>query len=282
MTDASALSIAFLKHQPVGAARALSRVPPDQAAAFATDAPGDLVAATLGRMQPADAIRILQGCSPETAGSLLSQMVGNAQAAALRGMEDAARDAALAALPKRTSAAMRRLLSHAADSVGAWMEATRATFRPETKVADCLKRVRALHGRLGGIVYLTDENGRLHASVDVDEVLAAGDGASLDSLPARKVQPLHPQSTLTSVIALPDWDTAWALPVVDRRRRLLGVLSFENLRRGLEAGRGETTGWPFNLLLLHLSQAFLVSLSGLLNVAVTQPELSRLKPGEER
>ncbi len=281
MSDAITLSLAFLKHHPAGAARALAEVPAEEAAAFAANAPDALVAATLNRMQPADAVRVLQGCGPKTAGSLLSQMTGNAQAAVLRGLPDADRDAALATLSKRAAAGLRRLLSHAADSVGAWMEATRATFRPDVTVADCLERVRAMRTPMGGIVYLTDADGGLLASVDIDDVLAADDDATLDSLPVRKVRALNPQATLASVIGLPDWDGAWALPVVDRRRRLLGVLSFENLRHGLAAERGESAGWQFNILLLHVAQALLVSLSGLLQVAVTRPGLSRFTPHEE-
>ncbi len=282
MDDFTALSIAFLKCQPAGAARALALVSAEEAAAFVEDAPADLVAATLAWMQPGGAVPILEHCRPETTAALLSEMTGNAQAAVLRALPDAVRDAALATMPKRAAAAMRRLLSHSSGSIGAWMESAPATFRPETTVAECLERVRALHGRLGGIVYLTDADARLHGSLDIDDVLSADDGAALDSLPRRKVRSLKPQATLGSVLALPDWDTAWALPVVDRRRRLVGVLSFESLRQGLAADRGEDRGWHFNVLLLHVAQAFLVSLSGMLQVAATKHEFSRLTPDEEQ
>ncbi len=282
MDDAAELSIAYLRRHPAGAARALSQIAPQDAAAFATGAPDSTIALALGHMQPASAVRVLEHCEPETAAALLLEMTGSAQAAVLRALSNAVRGQVLNAMPKRKAAAMRRLLAHAAGSVGAWMEATQATFRPETTVADCLQRVRSLPSRLGGIVYLTDDNARLRGSVDIDDVLAAADTTALGDLTQRKTRTLHPQASLSSVMALSDWDSALSLPVVDRGRRLLGVLSFESLREGLAADRAETPGWQFNVLLLHVAQAFLVSLSGLLQVAATEHGLSRLTTDEDR
>lgn len=281
MDNAVELSIAFLRRHPAGAARALARIPPQDAAAFAADAPGATVALALGHMQPASAVRILEQCEPKAAATLLLEMTGTAQAATLRALPGPVRGVILNAMPKRRAATMRRLLSHAAGSVGAWMEATQATFRPETTVAECLQRVRSLQSRLGGIVYLTDANARLLGSVDIDDVLSAADDLPLSGLPQRRVRVLHPQTPLSSTMGLPDWDSALSLPVADRSRRLLGALSFESLREGLAADRVEARGWQFNVLLLHVAQAFLVSLSGLLQVAITEPELSRLGDEED-
>lgn len=276
MDRATELSIAFLETHPVGAARALERTPLEDAAAFVEQAPAEKVAAVLGFMQPGRAAAILERATPKHAAALLSQITGPARSVLLRALPEPVRDTLLAALPRRQAAALRRHLSYAAGTVGAWMDAPMATFAADTPVADCLASIRKLGSRLGSIVFVIDEDKKLLGTVAVEGLLSADDDALLADLMDKKAVRLSPQASLASVVILPAWDNALSLPVVQRGRRLVGVLHFDSLREGLLVDRVSSEGAQVNVLVMHLVQAFLVALSGLLNTAASGPALSRL------
>jgi magnesium transporter len=276
MNRAVELSIAFLEAQPAGAARVLDHIPAGEAAAFATAAPDEAVAGALGFMQPARAAALLERCPARKAGALLSRTAAHTRVLLLRILPETTRDAALATLPRREAAAMRRYLAYSPGSVGAWMEAPKATFAPDTTVGECVARLRQLGHRLGPTLFVVGSGRRLLGALDVDSLLGAADGALLEDVMRRDLVPLAPQASLASTLPLPAWDTALTLPVADRARRLVGVLHFESLREGLAVDRGEAAGLAFNMVLMHLTHALFVSVLGLLQVAATAPAPARI------
>ncbi len=281
MDRATELSIAFLQAQPIGAARALEQLLPEDAAAFIEEVTEPSISVALGQMQPARAAAILERVSPRKAAKLLSQTPAPSRSVLLRALSGSARDAALGALSKREAAALRRYLTYAAGTVGAWMDAPKATFAPDVTVKDCLQRIRQLGVRLGSLVFVIDGEKRLLGVVDVDGLLGAKDGALLSELTQKDFTRLSPQASPSTVVSLPAWDRALSLPVIDRSRRLLGVLHFDSLREGLLVDRRETKGFQVSFLVVHLVQALLVTLSGLLHTATTEPGLSRLNSEQE-
>ncbi len=283
MNRAAELSIAFLVSQPAGAARVLDQISVDEAAAFIANAPDAAVAGVLGFMQPARAAALLERCPPEKAAVLLSQTAAHTRTLLLRTLPEATRDAALAALPRREAAAMRRYLSYSPGTVGAWMEAPKVTFAPDTTVGECLGRLRQLGSdRLGSCVFVVGPERRLLGTVDVDVLLGGEDRDLLEDRMRRDLAPLSPQAALGSTLSLPAWDASLLLPVVDRSRRLIGVLHFESLREGLVVDRSAAGSLPFNILLMHLSHALFVSLLGLLHVATTEPVPTRIGSAPSR
>ncbi len=281
MDKATELSLAFLRTQPAGAARALEQLQAEDAAAFVEEVPVPTITAVLGHMQPARAAAILERVSPKKAADVLSKTPAPTRSVLLRALPGPARDAALSTLSRREAVALRRYLTYAAGTVGAWMDAPKATFSPDVTASDCLQRIRRLGGRLGSLVFVIDEERRLLGVVDVDGLLGAKDDALLAELMQKDFTRLSPQASLSTVVSLPAWDRALSLPVMDRRRRLLGVLHFDSLREGLLVDRRETKGFQVNFLVVHLVQALLVTLSGLLHTATTEPSLSRLNSEQE-
>jgi magnesium transporter len=281
MDRAAELSIAFLETYPLSAARVLDQIAPDDAAAYVSDAPEAVAATVLGLMQPARAAAVLTRSTPKKAAALLIQTPAHARSLLLRALPDETTDLILAAVPRRQAAALRRYLAYDPGTVGAWMEAPRATFTRDTTVGDCLDRIRRLGGRLGSVVFVIDAERRLLGTVDFEALLGADDDMSLVDLMRKGVTSLSPQASLTTVVSHTAWDTSLSLPVADRRRRLVGVLHFDSLREGLIVGRGSAGGIQANLLLVHLAQALLVTLSGLLHIAAAESAPTRMAGGEE-
>jgi magnesium transporter len=227
-------------------------------------------------MQPASAARVLEQLEPEKAAALLRQAPAYAQTLLMRAVSPAAQQVILKAAPRRQAAALSRHLTFDPASVGAWMEVPGATFPPATRVADCLETLRGLGQRLSSHVHVVDGEQRLLGVAALERLLAAEDETLLEEIMQRDIASTVPQATLASIVALAAWDSTLALPVVDQRRRLVGSLRFESLREGLDIQHGAAGRLQLNLVAMHMAEAFLVSLSGLLQVAATEPGLSRL------
>jgi len=279
---AAELSIAFLEAYPLSAARVLDQIAPDDAAAYVADAPEAVAATVLGLMQPARGAAILTRSTPKYAARLLVQTAAHARSLLLRALTDETTDLILAAVPRMQAAALRRYLAYDPGTVGAWMDAPRATFTSDTTAGDCLARIRQLGGRLGSLVLVIDADRRLLGIVDIEALLGADDDLLLADLMREGVTSLLPQASLTTVVSHSAWDTSLSLPVADRRRRLVGVLHFDSLREGLSDSRDIVGGLQVSLLFVHLSRALLVTLSGLLNLAAAEPAPTRMASGEEK
>lgn len=276
MNRAVELSKAFLKDQPASAARVLDQLSPVDVAAFVADLDEQQVAAVLAQMQPAQSAQVIEQLTPEKAAAVLRQAPAHAQTLLMRAVSPAVQQAILKAAPRRQAAALSRHLSFDPATVGAWMEAPGATFSPQTRVADCLATLRGLGRGLTSNVYVIDGEQHLLGVAALEHLLAAADESLLEEIMQRDITPTMPQATLASIVALEAWDSILALPVVDQRRRLVGSLRFESLREGLDIQHGTSGSLRLNLVAMHMAEAFLVSLSGLLQVAATEPGLSRL------
>ena len=282
MNRAAELSKSFLKDQPARAARALDQILAADVAAFVGMLGEAEVAEVISRMQPSHAAATLELMAPEKAAALLHQAPSYARAILMRALMPAAQKKILKAAPRRQAAALSRYLSYDPGTVGAWMEVPSATFAPDTKVEDCLRQLRALGNRLDSSLFVVDRDRRLLGVVELSALLAAADGETVDRVMRRDVASIAPQASLASVVALEAWDSTLALPVTDVRRQLVGSLRFDTLREGLDVQHAHSGNLGLNLVAMHMIQAFLISLSGLLQVATTEPRLSRLSGDSEQ
>lgn len=280
MTRAAEISQTFLRNQPASAARALDNVASADVAAFVAPLDEAEVAAVLAHMQSSRAAAVLEELPPEKTAALLNQAPSHVRALLMRGLPPERQQAVLRAAPRRQAAALSRYLTYDPGTVGAWMDAPGAIFAPGITVAACLEQLRGLGNRLGTSAFVVGEERRLLGTVELNQLLAAGDEETLGDIMQRDVTSIVPQASLASVVALEAWDSTLALPVVERRR-LVGSLRFDSLREGLDIHQGGAGGLRVNVVALHMAQALLVSLSGLLQVATREPGLSRLSGNAE-
>jgi Mg/Co/Ni transporter MgtE len=282
MSRAAEISGAFIKSQPASAARALDQVSPADVAAFLESLAEADCAAVLSRMQPSRAAAILELLAPVKAAGLLHHAPPHVRYIMMRALAAPIQQAILKAAPRRQAAVLSRSLSYDPATVGAWMDAPGATFPPQTTVSDCLTQLRSRGTRLISSVFVIGEERVFLGTVDLDSLLAAGDEETLSAIMQRGGVTISPQANLGSVVSLEAWDTALSLPVTDRRQQLVGSLRFDSLREGLDIHHGALGGPRLNMVVMHMAQAFLISLSGLLHVATSGPSLSRLSSEPEQ
>ena len=276
MSRAAELSRSFVKDQPARAARALDQIPAADVAAFIAALSDVEVADVISRMQPSHAAAVLEQLAPERAASLLHHAPSYTRAILMRALTPAAQKTILKAAPRRQATALSRYLSYDPGTVGAWMEVRSASFAPDTRVDECLRRLRALGNRLDSSLFVVDGERRLLGSVELNTLLGAEDEEIVKNIMQRDIPTIAPQASLASVVSLKAWDSTLALPVTDGRHRLVGSLRFDALREGLDLEQGSAGGLHLNMVVMHIAQAFLISLSGLLQVATSQARLSRL------
>jgi magnesium transporter len=142
-------------------------------------------------------------------------------------------DEILAEIPAEARAETERLLRYDPTSAGGRMT-TEYVSAPETMtVEEALRGVRAVArtGRREAMyaIYTLDGNGRLRGVLSLRELLAAAEGARLAEVAWTEVQAVPADATQEAVARIiSDYDLV-AVPVVDGERRLLGVVTVDDV-----------------------------------------------------
>ncbi len=270
MTKAVEFSLAYLEAHPAGAARVFEEITPSSGAEFAEQVPAELLAPALAQMDVSGAVDILVRCSATTTAEILTQMAPNARAILLRALPMATKDGIFAALPRREAATLRRYLSYDPGTAGAWMTAPKAVTQADMTVAQSLQRLRKLREKPGTRLFVVGQDKKLSGTVDVDALLVADDNEIVASLMQADPVVISPHTPLASAVRLEAWDTSLVLPVTDKSGRLLGVLSFDDVRDGLATDRGGDAP-KSAAMLFQVGEALMVSLTGVLQAAASTP-----------
>jgi magnesium transporter len=275
MDSAKELSIEFLRSHPQDAAPVLEEIAPQDAAAFLADVPDDVGGPVVELMQPLVASAVLPALTRKKAARLLMAMDVHGRSRIIRLLAEDVGAAIMDQMPKGAARQLTRVLHYPEGSVGTWMSSDVAVFERSTTVADCLAHLRSLPEKVRNQVFVIDEDKKLYGVVDLADVLAAPDDSAVEALADRGIKRVSPYARLISIVALPAWDTALSLPVVDTKGRLLGALHFHRLREGFASEQGGGSEPPMGRILIHLAEAFLVAAAGVLQTPSAKPVLSR-------
>ncbi len=234
---ATQLTMGFLSRHPDSAAAVLEEQPIDVAAAFLADVPARLGGPVLGLMMPYQASRCLLGIDTDTAAGLIREMPHTLAATNLRQWPVAKRDELLDRLPQRLAFTIRVLLGYPSTTVGAWMDPRPALLPLEGDVAGALARIRREEGDVDGVVFVIDRDQKLEGLLRISALLRA---------PQTTLLPVLLEPAPTSISARADviefredevWDKPDPVPVLSREGRVVGVLRYSDIRRGLAASR---------------------------------------------
>lgn len=275
MDSARALSIGFLRSQPKGAVPVLETIAPADAAAFLKHVPDDVAGRAFEFMQPLLAAAILGALTSKKAAAILLTMDVHGRLHIMRLLDDDLMKAIMDQMPKGAARDLARFLNYPEGSVGAWMSSDAAVFERAVRVRDCLAQLRSLSDKVRNLLFIIDGQKRFLGAVELTKLIAAQDENSVESVADTSIKRLSPYARLASVAALPAWDTALSLPVVDSKGRLIGTLHFDHLRKGLAAEQRAKPEKHIGQITVHLAEAFLVCAAGLLQGSLSKPTLSR-------
>lgn len=268
MANPSGLTMAFLQRQPLAAARAIEDIDSDDGAAFLSTVPARVSAPVVAAMAPWNAARCVERFDPEQAGGVIRAMPYQDGTTVLRLIAKDRAGAILEQVPKRLARDFMNSLNYPKGSVGAWMDHGVPAFTAERSVADALKSLRRGGARTLHHVFVVDAGRYFVGEVDLARLLHAAAETPLGEIMDVGARPLSNRATLASVADLPQWDEYSMLPVIGRRKQLLGGLTRTALRRGL--GEEATVAPVINPESLpgNLFIAFMVVCSGLLRLAL--------------
>lgn len=267
MTSAGNLTLAFLERQPRSAARVLEDLDPADGAAFLETVPGRLAGPVVGLMASWSAARSVELLAPERAAGLIRNVAYQDAAILMRLVARARLAPILDQLPKGLARDFRAALSYPKGAVGAWMDHSVPVFSQDRKVSDGLKFAGQRQSRKDVHIFVVGEKRQFLGAVSVSDLLCTNPETPLSDIMDRNVQALSNRASLASIAAAPDWDEYLMLPVVGRRRNVLGGLSRSGLRKGLSEERATDIRHARDSILAHLFETYLVASSGLLQLA---------------
>lgn len=276
MSDIPRMTLSFLEGRPQAAAQVLEGLDAADAAAFLEDVPGRVAAPVMERMAVLPAAARLALLSPEGAAGVLREMSYPHASAMLRTLDRQQIDTTLGQLPARLREDFNRSLRYPAGSVGAWMTHRVAALPGERTAADALTYARQHAADIACHLFVVDSSNELAGAVSLAALLGAEPSQPLATMTGRRVSPLSSSAALASISRRPEWDAFPVMPVVGRGRRLVGSLSREMMRHGLQSERRPLSGGGGDSILVRLAGAWLVTCAGTLALAAGAPPASTL------
>jgi magnesium transporter len=229
-----ALTHRFLLDYPREAAQTLERLAPEEAAPLLGRLPVHVLRATWDYLIPSLAERLLTALPDPVASALLRELDPGRAAATLIRLEPGTRQRLLAGLDRETAQDLERLIRYPADSAGALMETRVAVLRPETTVGQALEHLRQNRPRTLRSVFLVDEQLRLQAVVDLQDLALAPADSLLGALGRPVTVSVSAVDPRDLVVELLEQQHLEELPVLDLHGQLLGVIRAAELMRALQ------------------------------------------------
>ncbi|MEF8833977.1 MAG: hypothetical protein V5A42_03865, partial [Halofilum sp. (in: g-proteobacteria)] len=223
MTDAGALTLAYLRSRPVDAARVLEGLEPAAVGEFLATVPVRVAAGPLAAMIPWRAGRALACMDPASAAALIEAIPAERCPYCLRAIAPPLREAILRELPARRARALRRQLRFVATLVGAHMHVDTPAARAGTTVSEAIGLVRATGTQSAVQLYVIDAMQRQLGVVPLAALFEIPGERPIDTLVDRDCAPIAADTPLTQVDIADGWEGWPERPVIDSAGGLVGT-----------------------------------------------------------
>lgn len=186
---------------------------------------------------PEKQVELVRGAAPERVSRLLEAMSHDDRVDLLQRLDEAAREGILPLVAKAEREDIRRLSSHPPNSAGSVMTTDYATLAPDLSVAEALRelRERAPDSETIYYVYVVDSDRRLIGFVSLRDLVLASPSATVRRIMKPEVisvQVNDDQEKVARRLAKYDF---LAIPVVDDQRRLVGIVTHDDVADVLAA-----------------------------------------------
>lgn len=261
MHKPSSLSLSFLEKRPHSAADTLAQLPRVDAAGYLDAIPSRYVVLALGHMGQWTAASIVTQMLPEGAAAAVRNMEPVSAAATLRLVEKAKRIELLGLLPKSKRSELEAALSFPDDAVGAHMQTSIITV-PYS--ATCDAAIAAFKGASEletNLIYIVDSDRMLRGVVKANMLLAASGQTHVIDIADPQIEALSSRSRIEAVASLAAWDDYSELPVLNRRKQLIGAITRKSLRHAIGLPVAENTDQSGSIF-AGIAGAFITSALG--------------------
>lgn len=173
----------------------------------------------IGAMGAERAIRIIEEMSADDLAALLDELPADIAQRIIASLKPEDRKATLA------------ILGYPEESVGRLMTPDYVRLRQGWTVAQALDHIRR-YGRDAetiNVVYVVDDEGRLVKDVRIRQLLLADPDTKIDDIPTEQLTVLHVDDDREQAVHVMNRYDRVALPVVDRRGVLLGIVTHDDV-----------------------------------------------------
>jgi magnesium transporter len=195
--------------------------------------PGPRAANVLEYLDEDVRAEVLEAMDPAQAALLLARMTPDERADALEEMDEDVADEILEAIPAKERAETERLLQYEPDTAGGLMTTEFVSVPEVHTVEEALLAVRnmARAGRREAMntVYTLDAHGAITGVLSLRELLAAPEGTRVAEIAWTEIVTVAATADREEVAQLVTNYDLVAVPVVDEQRRLIGVITVDDV-----------------------------------------------------
>jgi magnesium transporter len=217
---------------PVDLADVLEELDSDQRLAVFNELEPGLASDTLEEVEPRVQRELISAIKRERAAQLINEMSAAQAADILAILPGAEADELLKLIDQDNAAKVQRIIEQHDENVLLYATQDFIKLPPITLAKDVIDDYRRLARDKEVImyVYVVDERDKLLGVVDIRELIVANDDQTLAELMTKHLIGLLPDQTLRDATEKFERYGLRAIPVTDEDDRLLGVVSFRNIR----------------------------------------------------
>jgi Mg/Co/Ni transporter MgtE len=264
MPNAQVLTIAFLERHPGPSARVLAEMNYEAAAAFLDSLPTRVSEKVFSNMGASSAANILGHMTPVNAAAIFRTQDYLLSTTILRLIPMAIREGILKQIPQKLKCDLEQSLSFPPDTVGARMTTSVIMLSNTATVEDAKRELRQSPHALADFVFIVGDDRRLSGIVHSVLLFRHTEHVKLITLMEKDIPTLSARSKLQSIYDAKIWDAFGALPVVSRKKHLIGALRRETKSQPTlvitSAGASATP------VIISLIELFLASMTGLIHI----------------
>lgn len=231
--DGNALVRGIASRQPEFTAQVLEALSGSDAQQLLVELPVATASSVLACMLPRHAAACVKQMNAEQLGPIVSRLRPTVAASFLRLLRDEELQGLLSRLPERTTLPLRYLLRYSQSMVGAWMEAGGFLLPVDLTVGEALERARMGDRDLDRMLFVVDREQKLYGAVPATALLRQSAEKTLREIVMRVPFSLRGRADLNTAGDHPGWQNWDPMPVVDRDKRVVGLLRYSDLRSGL-------------------------------------------------
>ncbi|MDP8905150.1 MAG: magnesium transporter [Chloroflexota bacterium] len=199
--------------------------------------PDQVLADTLAEINPAEAAQILRAVSRGTAADILEQMDPDDATDVVGQLGDAEAEQILVEMEPADAAEIRELLVYPADTAGGIMTPAFVAVRADITVEAAERALRRRVGEAETVyyVYVVDDDGRLMGVLALHRLVLVPPRTKVRDVMVSDVIRVRADADRETAARLLTDHNFLALPVVDDRDRLLGIITQDDVADVLEA-----------------------------------------------
>ena len=220
----AALNLRFLLDYPREAARRIEAMPAREVSTMLAAQPLHAVVPVWHSLATDVEQAVFTELPEQRAAQLLAELEPTRSAALLNRLEENERERYKRLLSAQVAAEIRALMQYRPDSAGQLMDPRVLAFRGELTAHEALARLRQTKRRGLRELYLVDDDGRLDARVDIQDLALADADEPLARIARKIADAVQDTVPREEVVEKMQHDAVIDLPVIDFDGRLVGVI----------------------------------------------------------